>query len=140
MNEEKTVWVVTEGEYSDYGIVAMFSTEEDAETCSSLLGEDTRIEEWTMDAYVVDFREGRRPWYVVISRDGTVANAAVTTALPGPDEFFPTFLPPEDRKLTAHFFARSEEHAIKIANERRAIHIANGTWGVNPKSEEEDER
>jgi len=74
-------------------------------------------------------------------RNGTIRNAQTTTTLPHPDDFYPVLASAATRDtMEICVFARDREHAIKIANERRAIHIANGTWGVNPKSEEEDER
>lgn len=140
MGEEQIIWVVTEGEYSDYAIVGTFSTKENAEACIAVLGDCTRVEEWILDAYIPDFRQGLRPWMIWILRDGTVRNANETSDLPEPDAFYPTNQLAEKRDLMqVCVFARDREHAIKIANERRAIHLADGTWGVSPHREGEDE-
>lgn len=45
------VYVVTQGEYSDYGIVAIFSTREQAELkCAILPDDNNQISEWEVDA------------------------------------------------------------------------------------------
>ena len=50
------VYVVTSGDYSEYGIVAIFSTREKAEACvaphirEGVIGEDWNVEEWELDA------------------------------------------------------------------------------------------
>ena len=51
------VYVVTSGCYSDYGIVAMFSSREKAEACvaphirEGVMGEDWNVEEWELDGH-----------------------------------------------------------------------------------------
>ena len=45
------VYVVTQGAYSDYGIVAIFSTREQAELkCATLYDDNNQIAEWEVDA------------------------------------------------------------------------------------------
>ena len=45
------VYVVTQGAYSDYGIVAIFSTREQAELkCATLCDDNNQIAEWEVDA------------------------------------------------------------------------------------------
>ena len=50
----KTVYVVTEGTYSDYGIEALFSTEEKAKAfvAKHEYNSDRRVEEYTLDEWI----------------------------------------------------------------------------------------
>ncbi|MBR2248771.1 MAG: hypothetical protein IJ880_17455 [Bacilli bacterium] len=49
-----TVYVVTDGEYSDYHIVGIFSDREKAEICVAIKTEDGGVEEWDVDDIKID--------------------------------------------------------------------------------------
>ena len=69
------IYVVTKGEYSNYRIVALFSTEERADEYVSELNQDAyayaRVEEYELDTPRDDL-EGC--WSIVIDQDGTLVS------------------------------------------------------------------
>lgn len=70
---QRYVWVVTEGSYSDYRIVAIFSKQAAAEEFAKQVHDGNGVEEWPLDDKAVDAREvpvHHRRLYV--HRDGTV--------------------------------------------------------------------
>ena len=91
-----------------------------------------------LDEWASEYHQGLSVWSIRIAHDGTVKYAHSHGAgRPTVDFFFPAFGSAEKVKgLQTQMFARDEKHAVKIANERRAIHIANGTWGINSENEE----
>jgi hypothetical protein len=116
----RLIYVLTEGEYSDYRIVGVYSTPEKAEAARQQLGEGRfgRIEQYPLDDEPVD-----SPWRVEISRNGRYAVA----------ERYPTVDHPVgeiSRGYHAWLWVRAddEQQAIKAANERRAFLIASGLW------------
>lgn len=130
----KTIYIVTSGEYSDYKIEAVFTDESVADDFAAD-GPDRQVEEWGVDDYRKrgDRRVGH---YVAIARDGSVLDARALpfdgepTTFDGPcynPEYFFT-----DRGLVGlHVWARDEKHAIKIVNEKRTQLIANNEWHGN---------
>jgi hypothetical protein len=113
------VYIVTEGEYSDYKIVAVFTDKALATKCADLVSGD--VETWTVDADAGQWRAGLRPWTVRMMEDGSTRwGAYETTAVNEDDEdnFF--------GYIKMSMWARSKEHAIKIANERRIQMLASG--------------
>ena len=67
LDEENVVWIVTEGEYSDYHICAVFNNKELAKAFSD---EQHNIERWTLN------KENRNTTYyeVVLDGDGEIIN------------------------------------------------------------------
>jgi hypothetical protein len=63
------IWVVEEGEYSDYRVVGVFSTKENAELVADKFGGD--VAEWPIDPWVDHINHGREPYIVWMERDGT---------------------------------------------------------------------
>lgn len=130
-----TVYVVTDGEYSDYHICGIYSTKELAE-CSKELHRADNIEQYKLD----DFNkcpEGMVPWSVRIGANGETQWDGES----GVERESLTYFNFDDLGAWApygdglavcfHMFARDEAHAIKIANERRAQLIASGEWTTN---------
>ena len=125
------VYIVTSGDYSDYHIEGVYSSQEIA--TESHKGE-FNIEEWKMDSGVAEQRQGLSRFHVMMLRDGSIHHI-------GPywgDRQRPNDLPPtayfqfstQETFLVATFemWAKDEQHAIKIANERRVNLIATNTW------------
>lgn len=115
----KTVFVVTSGIYSDFGIEAVFSTKEKAEEFVKNLdgfykGE---IKEWAVD---INERESSF-WYVEMTRDGDV----IATEPVHNENDHRGF--GRDNLLTV-VRATTKERAIKVANERRIRLIVNNEW------------
>ncbi len=140
------VWVVTSGEYSDYGIDAIFSTEEKAEAYlaqAKLVKLDSRIEPYELDVPVPEV------WPRFCARidlmSGEVTTGEVTYGYeplnekwgqvdhllscyffqhrqPGHEETKTALYPFHDGKLEARS-ARSTEHAAKLAVEMRQEYL-----------------
>ena len=132
----KTIYVVTQGEYSDYHIVGVYSRKEDAEAyCGAHLenGYDTpQVEEYELDAHAALLRRGFRHYLVDMHADG---NEATAEQRPVPDSeyedgsnaaFHVVGYLPLTVGFWSHLWARTPEHAIKVVNERRTRAIANG--------------
>ena len=128
-----TVFVVTSGDYSDYQIRAMFTTKERAETYIKAINlrEANDIEEWELDRYSDDIDCGRSPFRVFMAKNGAVRRADKTDY--DVDKtcklvcYFPR-TPDSVVELECTCWAKDEEHAIKIANEKRAQIIAMNLW------------
>jgi len=127
------VYIVTSGEYSDYGIDAVFSTKELAEQAQKLVP-FSNIEEYELDIGAEEMRNGMFPFVVKMDREGS-ANAISRS------DCFRQWLDKRFRETSCEFyyhspgilycycFAKDEKHAIKIANEKRTQLIALNRWG-----------
>lgn len=118
--ENKNVYIVTSGDYSDYSIDAVFSTKEKAEEYLDTEGSDARIEEYELDKKIC--RKNVR-WDIYFLNDGSV-NMADPYSYYNPKEY-------EDRVMNVKnglcfsINSDSKEKAIKIASERRAFVLSN---------------
>ena len=135
-----TVWVVTDGGYSDKYVVSVCSSEENAkEFIESKLGDDyydTEIDalldkaKQRLKVAVVDMRKDGsliedKVWFPHCCTD-LIEECAVDFSSYG--SYGGSRYRPEDKGYRFSMWARDEEHAIKIANERRTRMIAEGTW------------
>jgi hypothetical protein len=116
------IYVLTEGEYSDYHIVALFSTREKAEAAQILLP-DSCVEEYELDSLEIpEHPPGHTAWFVSLNaRDNTFIRSYQD------DPFSRSFEPKETyfeatSKHPSAFpifavkcWARDKEHAEKIA-------------------------
>jgi hypothetical protein len=128
MKTSPKIYIVTSGEYSDYHIEAVFSTKELAESyIEDTTSEDNRfyddptIEIYEIDGYSDMKKRGYKLYYVSMEKDGSVYSINETDWCPHQDELCINRF----NRLTAMVKAKSEKHAIKIVNERRAYLIAN---------------
>lgn len=141
----RTVWLVEQGEYSDYHVVGIFSSEENARLIADAInagegrGDDAKIVARQLDPAVEELHAGLRQYHVLMRRDGEVeqcrlheeilvfdleatariwerSKARAYEGTDTPDVF------------DATVWARDEKHAVKIVNERRAQMIALGKW------------
>ena len=123
MSEPKKVYIITKGPYSDYHICAVAATKEIAEKLQKIYSEDSwsdaTIEEYDLN----EARDDVRVFY-----DVTFTNEKVSACF---NEY--------SEKESIHFFkgnkcesdrlivcvrARDEDHAVKIAQDRRAEYLA----------------
>ena len=139
----KTVWVVEDGEYSDYRVVGVFTTLEsarlvvDAITAGESYSRPT-IAEWALDPAIEDLNAGRNQWLVYMLKNGDTerverrnlssydlaggiriwkrSKAAAYKGTGVPDV------------LDATVWATDSQHAIKIVNEHRLQMIAAGKF------------
>jgi hypothetical protein len=133
----KKVWIVTCGEYSEYGISAVFSTEENARlfieaVAPSHYDQGYRVEEYELDG-APETRRGLKPFAVYMNQEGYVIKCVHSSAPDAPDS-------PEFKKhgfVAGRFdlsvWARDEKHAIEVANDKRRQYIAEHGWP--PKAE-----
>ena len=122
------VYVVTDGDYSDYHICGVYSTKELAEHGKALFSGRygaAGVEEYELDDDKgVPF--GMLPWGVRMGRDGEAREAERESADGQPLKEWAPY--GDDETVYFEMFATDEQHAIKIANERRAGLIASGEW------------
>ena len=128
MSEPKDVYVVTDGEYSDYRILDVFDDRALAERYCDAHGIDAshHIDTYTLNAVPDEVRQGLSS--LLVRWDGEKFLAEKTTLSASDDE---PYLPCQTRRdgVARDYgwttcWARDEEHAIKIATERRAMHLA----------------
>lgn len=121
----KTIYILTEGDYSDYHVVGVYSTKELAEK-AQFVYIDSQIEEYTLDN-VPDYPPGMKGWYVNID-DAK------------PDESYSYQVSPDYATIPSeseynHYYngqtgyyvycwAVDEDHAIKIARDKYYQHQA----------------
>jgi len=132
------VWVIERGEYSDYHVVGVFTSEANAQVVLDKLGEG-EIAKWVLDPAVEELRAGLEQWNVWILANGDIerVNKAknvyshelagnVHIWLRSQAEFYNGKNAPDVLDCTV--WARDEAHAIKIANEHRTRMLAVGDW------------
>lgn len=137
----KTVYAVSEGSYSDYHVVAVFSSKEKAEEFRRLFpnADYNETEEYELDPAVVNLaKRGYNAYRIFMLRDGSVERAEVLAMdyyHENSTEIFRRSGNPYligkgkgTDVLNATVWAKSEKHAIKIVNEKRAQLIALGKW------------
>ena len=138
----KKIYAVNSGSYSDYRVVALFSTPELAREFMAAVPDSdyNEIEEFELDPNTADLiRRGYSIWKVHMLRDGGIE--CVTRNNPeiyevtnvGHRIWNRTQAPAYVGKgipdiLTSMVWAKSETQAVKIVNEHRAQMIANGEW------------
>lgn len=122
----KTIFVITDGEYSYYGILGTALTREDAETFVKKFG--GYIDEYPDGGELV--RKGCSVYFVDMTRDGTAQSVKEGTDCPGFSchDFYVPYGTKDDPLFRTTCWAKSPTHAIKIANERRVQIIAAELW------------
>ena len=118
------VYVVTDGNYSDFHICAISSTPEKGEEARRLLRADS-IDEWEVDN-LPEHPKDCLYWRVRMWRDGNDTTVFPSGPPSMPDER--DVLVCRDNSRFYFVWARDEEHAIKIVNEKRVQAIADGSW------------
>ena len=129
-----TIYVVTEGDYSNYHICAVFDDKELAELYLSHFGGE--IEEWELNPLQKQLRQGRVVWHVQMNQEGGTSYFGVHATerdVPETDKMVPVRMSslPDYRyawHLEIECYAENKQHAIKIANERRTQIIALSLW------------
>lgn len=122
----KTIYAVSRGCYSDYSIVALFSTRDDAKLYMERhpveYSDWNEIEEFTLDAGIDKLRKGFGTWWVQMSDDGSVS-ACEPQPLhdPRPDTEMRSHVKTVQRRPWFNWYgwAKDEKHAVKSANEHR---------------------
>lgn len=134
-----TIYIVTNGSYSDYHICAVFSSREKADEAKVLLTgayDEARVEEYEVDDFnFPEMPKGMLPYGVVMLKDGTVKETRRESveSIDDANRKFGWEPYSSDDKSGVFFsvWAKDEKHAVKIANERRTMLIANNEWTEN---------
>lgn len=138
----KSVWVIERGEYSDYCVVGVFSTKENAQKVLDTLpqGEYDHVgmAEWPLDPFIDNLRAGLKPFTIWMLQNGDVEKVEeyATDEEENPLQAHPfrQYLNCYDKIVTCKasiygtIFAKDSQHAIKIANEFRTRILAEGRW------------
>lgn len=107
-----SVWIIEQGEYSDYCVVGIFSTKENADQICAEINKteysEAEVKERPLDPAINELRQGLRQFMVHRFPE---LKAKPTTSL-----IVESFA----QKAYALVWARDEPHAIKIAAERFA--------------------
>lgn len=144
-----TVWVVERGSYSDYHVVGVFSSRENADRIADALNQpdedgikpsdEATVVEWPLDPAIGEMNAGLSQWLVWMLRDGTTEKCEPielsSCDLVGRVAIWQRSKAPYYQRrggapdcLDATVWAKDAEHAVKIANEHRTRLIASGEW------------
>ena len=126
------VYAVTDGSYSDYYVIGVYSTQKRAEYAHRLYHADNEIEVWVVDE-LPEHPRNHLMFNVQMARDGEVVDI---------DQDYPhrNIVGIESasnygrvrvrENLAFHVWAKDEKHAIKIVNEYRGRMLADGMWDL----------
>ncbi len=107
------VFIVTEGDYSDYSIRAVFSTRRKAKAFVTAVGaKHMEVEVWQLDDPALPATG--HPYIVDITEGGDTLRVERVNHWFGADEGH------RENIFWFYVWARDEAHAVKIANERRS--------------------
>jgi len=132
-------YIVTSGEYSDYHIDAVFSTRKKAEEYIETRKEFSEqaateppsfdIEPWEIDATesLSPIKHGYRAYSVWMRRQGN-SNVEEIRDYWEAEEIERNSMQQDAGWLMMRVWAKDEQHAVKIVNEKRTMLIANGKW------------
>ena len=98
------------------------------------------IEEWELNPFKLELKWGYKPYWVRMDKEGKVDkiewqdNAYGLRCNGDPRITFAY----KNEYINLHCFAKDEEHAIRLADEQRLLHIANNVWGGKLQGEKID--
>ena len=126
-----TIYLISTGAYSDYAIRGAYSTRENAEAANRYFC--GAIEEYEIDAPVDDDIIQRVPpgmfaWQVTMDDDGDSTVERISAECFSIHYDWHPRMGRGQNSVEFRVAARDEEHAVKIANERRVALIASGEW------------
>lgn len=119
----KTVWVIEDGEYSDYRVEGVYSSREQAEVVQKYVG--GKISEWPLDPCVEELNAGLTQFEVWMKFDGdAVLVQPVREHYRRVDNS--TWIAGES--IRGYVWGRDDQQAVKAMNERRIQHLATGRY------------
>lgn len=131
----KYCWVVTQGSYSDYHVVGVYSTKKLAESfvksVGARKGEDGYyIEKYPLDPYEKQLNNGLKVFNCEMNREGSFWLVEPAFDYYGYDEIdsFTSMFDIRDKKFVGKIWAKNKTHARKILNEFRVKAIAEGRY------------
>jgi hypothetical protein len=127
----KTIYVVTQGSYSDYGIRAVFDDKALAQKFIEAFGSQSydqmEIEEWELNPCAPALRKGHVPYFLRMNREGEAVEVRAEASAYGFGDGGRIGFD-VNGNMYISLFAKNPQHATKIANEHRAQLIADGKW------------
>ena len=130
----KTIWVIEQGEYSDYRVVGLFSSKRNADLVAQHINSNTTnermlatVSEWLLDPAVSELNAGLSRFEVSMCLDGTVQqcdNYDIKFGSFGVDSHVEVW--GSGTYVHAVVWAKDSTHAMKIVNEQRLQMIASG--------------
>ncbi len=137
----KKVWLIEQGVYSDYRVVGVFSTKENADlVCKEIKKSDyhnnPEVREWNLDPGVSQLNKGYLKFRVLMLRNGDTEDISPINYFELEEKCYIWERSKAEAYkgkglkdvLDAEIWAKSKQHAIKIVNEKRGQMIANGEW------------
>lgn len=133
------VWIVEHGEYSDYTVDGVFSTEENANLFCAQMNQaredycyQASVQKMDLDPCIPMMREGMKCWNVTMTRKGKSTVEATEPETVNPRSRYSLdnsvgF----NQVIRATVWAKDGGGAAKIVNEFRAQEIATGRWKNN---------
>lgn len=126
---KKTMYLVTAGSYSDYRVMGVYDSKENAERAREVFDADD-IEEYVLNE-VPETPPGLLPWRVVMAKDGSVLMCRREVPPVTPDKELRDYGGRE--AMTGTVYAKDEKHAVKIINEMRIQALALNRWPPAPR-------
>lgn len=138
-----TVYIVFRGSYSDRRTAAVYADRQSAENyIQNAIGrkpdgtqedDDFDIEEWEVNHGECELLTDRAVWRVDMAKTGeTIYLGRESNGHETEDEFHRNYRSAtgfdETLKLICYCVAKDDKHAVKIANEKRLMYIANNQW------------
>jgi hypothetical protein len=126
----KEVWIVEEGEYSDYHVSGIFSTEKDAQRACDVINDGdgwsrASISKRQLDPSVDEMNAGLVQFDVSMRINGDIKHCKVTNFIVlKPSLIHRKNSPRWEDGVYGSVWAKDQTHAIKIVNEKRAQFIA----------------
>jgi len=121
-----TVYLVSDGSYSDYRVAGVYSTKEKADYAKRLFATVNEIEEYELDG-LPEHPPGMLYFSVVMDEAGNVTQSYTSA----PNYYKHKWAPFGSGKFILYQWAKDSAHAIKIANEKRIQLIASGLWPID---------
>lgn len=129
----KKVYIVTSGDYSDYGIEAVFDSKKLAEEYINKykelgFGSCKDIEEWNLNPKTREIKKGFKPYMVRMDHEGILEDIMDKNISWGFDGLEDCVRFDYKKSMTLFCFAKDENHAVKITNEKRIDYIKSNLW------------
>ncbi len=126
------IYLVTSGEYSDYGVVAVFSSDEKARTFMRDYPLNypgyNNIEIFELDEPGDKYKKGKRPFDIAMNKDGSTESISYCMNYEGDIIEMNLYYHNEGGTIDFTIQGRNIKEAIKIVNDKRIQLIASGEW------------
>lgn len=131
------VYIVTDGDYDEYHIKAVYNIRELAERYIELYGGD--IEEYDLNPYQKELKEGLTLFQVFMRKNGIVdiiqKFLPYSSSKTGILYFSTRIYTPFDEYFVYQLVTNSEKRAIAIVDKERRVLLANGLWSKDHLTE-----